>query len=180
MISVEAGDVILISRKWRGWCEMIPHNLVSYLISRRIQKTTKSAFNHVGIAISGSKMIEALREVEITPIAKYLDKNKYRIKVLRYKYISDFARQRIVDWAIRQENEKYNYVMLLKIRLVLFLEGILGLKAWILKGKIDRSVWICSELAQSAYRSQGVELAPGLMVPGDFEGLDGMRVIYDS
>lgn len=175
---LEPADIILVSRNWRGWWREIGH-LHSYYISRKIQRETLSMWNHVAIALSSERVIEATTAVEINPAEKYLaDTQKYRIRVKRHKDMIDAERDAITRWARRREGEPYDWWCILRIKYYLERYGLReGIK--LIKDKTP-GVWICSEFCQKAYHRAGYEYANRILLPYEFDYLPGLLTVYDS
>jgi len=178
-LRIEPGDVIAVHRRWRGWLPEFGSYL-SYAISAKIQRDTGSPINHVALALTPKLGVEAQMDgIQTVQLAKYFDDQKYGVAILRYTGAAFDERMAVARWAAEQEGEAYDLRLIVKIKLTLLMSGICGMELMIKLPDYD-NVWICSELVQAAYRSQGIDLSPGLMFPGDFYRNPHFKTIYEQ
>jgi hypothetical protein len=158
----QEGDVLGFSRKCRWWNP-------AHWISKRIQTTTDSPYNHVALLAWDAKagewtVIEALLwgGVRQNPLRRYLITGFELVAGTRQ---IDFAgRIRIVSWAKRKIGTKYDWRKILKIRLAQIALGH-NVVDRIQEQDMDDAL-ICSEAVLRAYRQAGY-LIPGV---GDYGG----------
>jgi len=177
-VETQACDIILVHRRWRGYRNEVGH-WGSYFLSWRIQKATRSKWNHAALMLDDDILIEAVKVIRAIPLSYYSDdKDKYEIKVLRYPELSETQKEDIAKWAKFRLNEKYDWTAIIRMRLALYVGGLIGAKFML--DNINDNQWICSEFIQEAYRQAGIGFQAGLMTPADFDRLPCFEVIYDS
>lgn len=138
---MKQGDILLIKSKY---------DFVGWLI----RKSTNSEWNHVAIAVSDSKIIEARGgKVQINSSLKYLWNKFYKVKILRVKYRKREDFKKVIDKAIEIKNnsKKSSYFKFLIFILLL-----------IFKKKNPFKIKTCSGFVADCFETINVEFKPSL------------------
>lgn len=140
---IKRGDILVVRNI--GW------------LSKAIRVLTKGYYNHVGVFISETELVEAtFKEVAVSPLAKFVDMYNNRqceFAIYRPKNATPDQIDMIVDFAEAQVGRKYDFAQLLSIGLFICFK--VGRK----HEPIDlRKYWICTELVGEAYESAGIRL----------------------
>jgi len=185
-------DIMLVSRLNRGfWVEAWeyikglpkvpwkPSNVFPpRYVSKSIQIITGSPWNHVGGVYSHEHIIEALDRVKMSPMSKYFDEKKYKIKILRYKHFDNGDIILMKHWLQEQLEAKYDYGAIIRLGLSLGWARLFKLEISLKDKYPDK--WICSELIQGVMRVSGVNIKSGIMLPKDFDRADIFKTIWES
>lgn len=155
------GDVIAFSRACHWWK---PTTWLSW----RIQATTRSPWNHVGLLRWNGRheyweVIEAKFRggVSRTPLV-YYERHDLMLAV-GTKNLSLADRCRVIKFALSTIGAKYDALKLAKIRALQLILGNAEAANEVRSGEAD-NLYICSELVIRAYRQIGIDLS------GDFAG----------
>lgn len=159
------GDVLAFHRFFTGPTDWLKPG---YWLSKQIQRTTKSPYQHVEILCTPAISVGAV-------LAGVMARNVHKDHLTNRRQVVSFARhtllfpstqdniskqRAIADFALRQVNDDYDKWALLKI----------GWEYWkglrqILAMTSDDDRWICSELVEACYRRVGLTLCPIVKMP---------------
>lgn len=153
---VNAGDIIMVgNRSWLGIA---------------IRLITRSRWNHCGVFISSTEVIEATyKGVFQSNVSKFLDmaKNGHGCyNIYRVKTIDENQMNTVIKFVQNQLGAKYDNMQFARVLLMLLL-------------KIPRKIqfhdparkWLCSELVAEAFEAAGIlfsnKIKPDNTIPGD-------------
>lgn len=162
----QPGDLLLVSR--RRTLRSFFAGPITYLISRRIQRSTRSKWNHVACAINNIEFVEAdfkgVNKVNITCYT--LKRWKYELGHLAIENNKENRCLAAEFWK-KQVGAHYDFKWLIGIRIWTLFFGLDGLKR--IQAKTDDGFWICSELAKEGIKLTGY--ATTAITPADFVSL---------
>ena len=175
LTQIESGDAVLVHRR-RTLRSCLDHGILSFLICMRIQRATRSPWNHIGIACGGTDLIEAeWGGVRQRPIADYVSNpDTFRVRIVKSPRLMD---PRVaVTWATSQIGHgTYDWRWIIMLRVATLLFGAKGTR--MLRARRD-GFWICSELVAQSWREGGFTNYWRYQVPGDFSGI-GLPGAFD-
>ncbi len=159
---IRSGDIIAVSRKCSIWRP-------STWLAARIQSTTKSKWNHVGILVwQDTKLvcIEALWSggVVATNPLRYLS-DDYEIAIARPSAASITQAATAAGFAKQRIGSAYDKIKILNIRAMQLILGSDVVE--IINAPENDDVYICSELVIRAWRAAGIKLGEAFSGPGE-------------
>lgn len=143
---IERGDIILLYYKFDP-------------IAFFIRLKTHSKWNHIGIALHGTKIID-LRATKLryANLSHFINSSIYKIKILRIKNLTRKAKEHLINTIANQSPSRNYFKMLWKFFLMIF--------------NIPSNIcYSCSEIIVKALKEKNIDLCPGkdvrLITPED-------------
>jgi len=146
-MEIKRGDLILLYYRF---------DPIAWLIRRK----THSKWNHIGVALHGTKIID-LRATKLryAKISRFTKSCIYKIKILRIKNLTPEIREHLINTLAKQSEIRHYFKMLWKFFLMFF--------------NIPTDICLsCSEVIAQALREKNIDICSGkdvrLITPEDF------------
>ncbi len=133
-----------------------------------IRLTTRSHWNHIGIALHGTVILDLRATKKRTAHIHRFTRNKhlYQLKILRIKNLTKETREHVINTINTQPKVRIYWKMLLKFFLMF-----LNIPSDI--------VYNCAEIIAKPLREKGIDVCPGkdvrLIIPEDFNKSDKLE-----
>lgn len=191
-VAIRPGDALLVGRRrgvgtaLRGFLRIFGRGreanvrgpiaeLWAHLVSRRIQSTTGSPWNHVALVVDDHGLVAEAgwSGVSLAGIAREYPTRDYRLAVVAPPTEVDRAAAVRLGFREAARKTRYDWRWIALIRVATLLFGPSGYRA--LSPRALDEWWICSELVAAAWFGETSPRLSEFVVPADFSAAPGLE-----